>query len=212
MDVRAALFAARRAINDAKEELYGEEFEEFRKPISTVTEYAAMGPKRAIAKALFDEDGDYLDQFDPRRMMNEDPVTGSGAAAAAAAAGSSAAGSSAAGSSAAGTDRVSAGGNAGASAGGSTKVPSQTQQSVASSQPSSPTSHSGAGAPDHSSTAGGSSKTEHTGAVGVNGSSEASVPRSPRRRRRQPGINPPPSEFNPSAQSSGGGFSWADVT
>lgn len=202
MDVRAALFAARRAINDAKEELYGEEFEEFRKPISTVTEYAAMGPKRAIAKALFDEDGDYLDQFDPRRMMNEDPVTGSGAAAAAAGAGSSAAG----------TDRVSAGGNAGASAGGSTKVPSQTQQSVASSQPSSPTSHSGAGAPDHSSTAGGSSKTEHAGAVGVNGSSEASVPRSPRRRRRQPGINPPPSEFNPSAQSSGGGFSWADVT
>lgn len=205
MDVRAALFAARRAINDAKEELYGEEFEEFRKPISTVTEYAAMGPKRAIAKALFDEDGDYLDQFDPRRMMNEDPVTGSGAAAAAAAAGSDR-------TSAGGSDRTSAGGNAGASAGGSTQVPSQTQQSVASSQPSSPTSHSGAGAPNHSSTAGGSSKTEYAGAVGVNGSSEASVPRPPRRRRRQPGINPPPSEFSPSAQSSGGGFSWADVT
>ena len=198
MDVRAALFAARRAINDAKEELYGEEFEEFRKPISTVTEYAAMGPKRAIAKALFDEDGDYLDQFDPRRMMNEDPVTGSGAAAAAAAA--------------AGSERTSAEGKDGGSAGGSTKVPSQTKQSVASSQPSSPTSHSDAGAPDHSSTAGGSSKAEHTGTVGVNGSSEASVPRPPRRRRRQPGINPPPSEFNPSAQSSGGGFSWADVT
>ncbi|WP_367881629.1 Sec-independent protein translocase TatB [Corynebacterium sp. P3-F1] len=199
MDVRAALFAARRAINDAKEELYGEEFEEFRKPISTVTEYAAMGPKRAIAKALFDEDGDYLDQFDPRRMMNEDPVTGSDAAAAAAAA-------------AAGSDRTSAEGKDGASTGGSTTVPSQTQQSVASSQPSSPTSHSNAGAPDHSSTAGGSSKAEHTGTVGVNGSSEAAVPRPPRRRRRQPGINPPPSEFNPSAQSSGGGFSWADVT
>lgn len=210
MDVRAALFAARRAINDAKEELYGEEFEEFRKPISTVTEYAAMGPKRAIAKALFDEDGDYLDQFDPRRMMNGDPVTGSGAAAAAAAAGSSAAGSDRV--SAGGNAGVSAGGNGGTSAGGSTKVSSQTQQSVASSQPTSPTSHSGAGAPGYSSTAGGSSKTEHTGAVGVNGSSEASVPRPPRRRRRQPGINPPPSEFNPSAQSSGGGFSWADVT
>ena len=59
MDVRAAIFAARRAINNAKEELYGEEFDEFRKPMSTVTEYAAMGPKRAIAKVLFDEDGDY---------------------------------------------------------------------------------------------------------------------------------------------------------
>lgn len=76
MDVRAAIFAARRAINNAKEELYGEEFDEFRKPMSTVTEYAAMGPKRAIAKVLFDEDGNYLDQFDPRRMMDGDPAVG----------------------------------------------------------------------------------------------------------------------------------------
>lgn len=74
MDVRAAIFAARRSINDAKKELYGEEFAEFRKPMNTVTEYAAMGPKRAIAKMLFDEDGDYLDQFDPRKMMDEDPA------------------------------------------------------------------------------------------------------------------------------------------
>lgn len=74
-DVRAAIFAARRAINNAKAELNGEfgEFEEFRKPMNTVTEYAAMGPKRAIAKALFDEDPDYLDQFDPRTMMGEEP-------------------------------------------------------------------------------------------------------------------------------------------
>ena len=77
-DVRAAIFAARRAINNAKAELNGEfgdaagEFDEFRKPISAVTEYAAMGPKRAIAKVLFDEEGDYFDQFDPRRMMRED--------------------------------------------------------------------------------------------------------------------------------------------
>lgn len=77
MDVRAALFAARRAINEAKDELYGEEFEEFRKPMSTVTEYAAMGPKRAIAKVLFDEEGEYLDQFDPRHMMDGDPSIGS---------------------------------------------------------------------------------------------------------------------------------------
>lgn len=74
-DVRAAIFAARRAINNAKEELnsdFGEDFDEFRKPINTVSEYAAMGPKRAIAKALFDEEEDYLDQFDPRAMMDEE--------------------------------------------------------------------------------------------------------------------------------------------
>lgn len=85
MDVRAAIFAARRAINNAKEELYGEEFDEFRKPMSTVTEYAAMGPKRAIAKVLFDEDGNYLDQFDPRRMMDGDPAVGRNSSAASAA-------------------------------------------------------------------------------------------------------------------------------
>lgn len=76
MDVRAAIFAARRAIDNAKEELYGDEFDELRKPMSTVTEYAAMGPKRAIAKVLFDEDSSYLDQFDPRQMMDGDPAVG----------------------------------------------------------------------------------------------------------------------------------------
>ncbi|MHA2788665.1 Sec-independent protein translocase protein TatB [Corynebacterium sp. S7] len=80
-DVRAAIFAARRAINNAKEELngdFGEDFDEFRKPINTVSEYAAMGPKRAIAKVLFDEEGDYLDQFDPTKMMEGDPATATG--------------------------------------------------------------------------------------------------------------------------------------
>lgn len=84
-DVRAAIFAARRAINEAKAELNGEfeELEEFRKPMNTVTEYAAMGPKRAIAKVLFDEEGDYLDQFDPRTVMDGDPkLAASGGAAA----------------------------------------------------------------------------------------------------------------------------------
>ncbi|MCT1452826.1 MULTISPECIES: Sec-independent protein translocase TatB [unclassified Corynebacterium] len=84
MDVRAAIFAARRAIDNAKEELYGDEFDELRKPMSTVTEYAAMGPKRAIAKVLFDEDSSYLDQFDPRQMMDGDPAVGRRAGSAAA--------------------------------------------------------------------------------------------------------------------------------
>jgi sec-independent protein translocase protein TatB len=75
-DVRAAIFAARKAINNAKDELsgdFGDDFEEFRKPINTVSEYASMGPKRAIAKVLFDEEEEYLDQFDPKNMMENDP-------------------------------------------------------------------------------------------------------------------------------------------
>ncbi|WP_288832262.1 Sec-independent protein translocase protein TatB [uncultured Corynebacterium sp.] len=56
-DVRAAIYAARKAINNAKRELDSgfEEFEEFRKPLGTVTEYAALGPRRAVAKVLFDD-------------------------------------------------------------------------------------------------------------------------------------------------------------
>lgn len=97
-DVRAAIFAARRAINNAKAELNGEfdQFEEFRQPINTVTEYAAMGPKRAIAKVLFDEEGDYLDQFDPRTMMGEDPHLASSGNATGSTAASSGSGSTAA--------------------------------------------------------------------------------------------------------------------
>lgn len=77
VDVRAAIFAARRAINNAKAELnsdFGDEFDEFRQPLNTVSQYAAMGPRRAIAKAFFDEDESYLDQFDPEKMMQDDPA------------------------------------------------------------------------------------------------------------------------------------------
>lgn len=57
-DVRAAIYAAKKAINNAKAELNGElgEFEEFKKPIDTVSRYAAMGPKRAMAKVLFEDE------------------------------------------------------------------------------------------------------------------------------------------------------------
>lgn len=61
-DVRAAIYAARKAVNNAKREmeLNGafEEFEEFRKPLGTVTEYAALGPRRAITKVLFEDPDD----------------------------------------------------------------------------------------------------------------------------------------------------------
>ena len=75
-DVRAAIFAARRAINNAKKELngdFGAEFDEFRKPIEQVAQYTRMGPRAAITKALFDGDDAYLDDFDPKKMMEEDP-------------------------------------------------------------------------------------------------------------------------------------------
>lgn len=75
-DVRAAIFAARRAIDNAKKELNGDlgaDFEEFRKPIEQVAQYTRMGPRAAITKALFDGDDQYLDEFDPKRMMEEDP-------------------------------------------------------------------------------------------------------------------------------------------
>ncbi|WP_291314791.1 Sec-independent protein translocase protein TatB [Corynebacterium sp. UBA2622] len=61
-DVRAGIYAARKAINNAKKELEldagFEEFEEFRKPLNAVTEYAALGPRRAVAKVLFDDPDD----------------------------------------------------------------------------------------------------------------------------------------------------------
>ena len=77
-DVRAAIFAARRAINNAKKELngeLGEEFEQFRRPMEQVAEYTRLGPRGAITKALFDGDDSALDDFDPKKMMAEDPRT-----------------------------------------------------------------------------------------------------------------------------------------
>lgn len=74
-DVRAAIYAARKAINNAKKELDGEleGFEEFRQPLSTVTEYAAMGPRRAMAKVFFDDDENFFDDFDPRTQLESAP-------------------------------------------------------------------------------------------------------------------------------------------
>lgn len=71
-DVRAAVFAARRAITNARAELdgnLGEEFREFREPINKVAEWQRMGPKAAITKALFDGDEEFLDDFDPKKIM-----------------------------------------------------------------------------------------------------------------------------------------------
>ena len=74
-DVRAALFAARKAINNAKKEMDGEfgaEFDEIRKPIAEVARWRSMGPKAALTHALFDDDEEFLDSFDPKKIMSED--------------------------------------------------------------------------------------------------------------------------------------------
>ncbi|OFT74903.1 MULTISPECIES: hypothetical protein [Corynebacterium] len=62
-DVRAAIYAARKGIANAKKELNGElegfgEFKEFKEPLDTVTKYAAMGPRRAMTSFLFESDED----------------------------------------------------------------------------------------------------------------------------------------------------------
>lgn len=74
-DVRAAIFAARRAISNARAELdgqFGEEFDEFREPINKVAQWQRMGPRRALTQALFDGDDDYLNDFDPKKIMSGD--------------------------------------------------------------------------------------------------------------------------------------------
>ncbi len=81
-DVRAGIYAARRAINNAKKELNGElgdlgaEFEDFRGPINQIATLKTMGPRAAITKALFDGDDSYLDDFDPKKLLGEEELRG----------------------------------------------------------------------------------------------------------------------------------------
>ena len=73
-DLRAAIYAARKAINNAKAELegdlsgLGEEFDSLRGPISQAAEWTRMGPRGVITKALFDGDESAWDDFDPKKM------------------------------------------------------------------------------------------------------------------------------------------------
>lgn len=73
-DVRAAIYAARKAINNARAELdgnFGEEFTELREPISKAAEWGRMGPRKAVTKALFDDDDSFLDSFDPKKIIDK---------------------------------------------------------------------------------------------------------------------------------------------
>lgn len=74
-DVRAALLAARTAINNAKADLgqeFGSDFEEFRKPVADLATLTRMGPRAAITKTLLDGDDSIFDAFDPKKIMAED--------------------------------------------------------------------------------------------------------------------------------------------
>ena len=73
-DVRAAIYAARKAINNAKAELNGEmssitsEFDDIRGPLTQAAQWTRLGPKGAITKALFDGDDSAWDDFNPKKM------------------------------------------------------------------------------------------------------------------------------------------------
>lgn len=65
-DIRAAIFAARKAINNAKAELNGEfdgVFDDIQKPMSEVAKIAAMGPRAAITKHLL-EGEDFIEDVE----------------------------------------------------------------------------------------------------------------------------------------------------
>lgn len=72
-DVRAAIYAARSAIDRAKKEMsgeFGEEFHSLQKPLEDLATLQRMGPKAAIAKTLLDGDTTIFDAFDPQKIMN----------------------------------------------------------------------------------------------------------------------------------------------
>ncbi|MFV8380527.1 Sec-independent protein translocase protein TatB [Corynebacterium hindlerae] len=74
-DLRAALLAARTAINNAKQGLneeFGPEFDDFRKPVEELATLTRMGPRAALAKTLLEGDDSFFDSFDPKKIMEED--------------------------------------------------------------------------------------------------------------------------------------------
>lgn len=83
-DVRAAIFAARKAINNAKAELngeFGEDFDEFKKPLSQIANIQRMGPRGVLSKALFDGDEEFMESFSPNKLLgDENPGTTQGTA------------------------------------------------------------------------------------------------------------------------------------
>ena len=84
-DVKAALTAARTAIDNAKQGLgdeLGADFEEISKPLSELAALQRLGPRAALTKTLLDGAGSFLDALDPKKIMeDEQPKPASSAAA-----------------------------------------------------------------------------------------------------------------------------------
>lgn len=79
-DVQAAIYAARKAIANARAELDGEfgditkEFDELRGPLSQVARLQRMSPRSALTQVLFDGDSTALDDLDPRTTARPKPA------------------------------------------------------------------------------------------------------------------------------------------
>lgn len=66
-DVKALLLAARRTIANARKEFdddFGEDFEEFRKPLEQLNSVRQMGARGFITKTLLDDDDSFLTDFE----------------------------------------------------------------------------------------------------------------------------------------------------
>ena len=74
-DVRAAILAARTAIDNAKRSMneeFGPEFEDISRPFGELAAMQRMGPRAMLTKTLFDGDDSLLDAFDPKKIMSGD--------------------------------------------------------------------------------------------------------------------------------------------
>ncbi|MGO1948222.1 MAG: Sec-independent protein translocase protein TatB [Mycobacteriaceae bacterium] len=66
-DVKALLLAARRTVSNARKEFdedFGEDFEEFRKPLNQLNSVRQMGARGFITKTLLDDDDSFLSDFE----------------------------------------------------------------------------------------------------------------------------------------------------
>ncbi|WP_323374307.1 Sec-independent protein translocase protein TatB [Corynebacterium pygosceleis] len=74
-DVRAAILAARTAIDNAKRSMneeFGPEFEDISGSLGELAAMQRMGPRAVLTKTLFDGDDSVLDAFDPKKIMSGD--------------------------------------------------------------------------------------------------------------------------------------------
>ncbi|APT84493.1 Sec-independent protein translocase protein TatB [Corynebacterium aquilae] len=74
-DARAAIYAARTAIDNAKKELAGElgpEFDSIAEPLRDLNKLRGMTPRAVVTRTLLDGDDSFLDSFDPKKIMSQE--------------------------------------------------------------------------------------------------------------------------------------------